>query len=117
MVIRRFVARKVLVSGVAIFLAFALFVPMTGQAEEQNQIEVKAVDGAAFDAASNVGSKVNGGFTEDTIMTMALGVAAIGTFYAAAPQVMIIGAAMGAGAAAGAITYSKIKETSETRPR
>jgi len=117
MTLRKATARKVLVSTVAMLLAFILFVPVTGKAEEQRQIEVKAVDGAAFDAASNVGSKVNGGFTEDTIMTMALGVAAIGTFYAAAPQVMIIGAAMGAGAAAGAIAFTNKMEATEAKPK
>jgi len=117
MTLRKAAARKVLVSTVAIVLTLALFVPMTGKAEEQGQIEVKAVDGAAFDAASNAGSKVYGGYTEDTIMTMALGVAAIGTFYAAAPQVMIIGAAMGVGAVVGAKAISNKMEAAETKPK
>ena len=115
MSVRKPAARKILVSTVVIFLGFALLVPLTGQAQERKEIEVKAVDGVAFDAASSAGSKATGGFTEDTVMAMALGVAAVGTFYAAAPQVMIIGAAMGAGAAAGAIAYTKKKEISESK--
>jgi hypothetical protein len=117
MTVRRPAARKILVSTVAIFLALALLVPLTGQAEERKEIEVKAVDGVAFDAASSAGSKATGGFTEDTIMAMTLGVAAVGVAYAAAPQMMIIGAAMGAGAAAGAIIYTKTKEASQSKSK
>ena len=115
MTVRKPAARKILVSTIAIFLGLTLLVPLTGQAQERKQIEVKAVDGVAFDAASNAGSKVIGGYTEDTIMIMALGVAAVGVAYAAAPEMMIVGAAMGAGAAFGAIAYTKKKEASESK--
>lgn len=117
MALRKSVARKILVSTVVIFLGFALLIPVTVTAEERKVIEPKAVDGVAFDAAAGAGSKATGGFTEDTVMTMALGVAAIGVAYAAVPEMMIIGAAMGAGAAAGAIAFSNKKKAEEVKPK
>jgi hypothetical protein len=117
MTVRKPASKKILVSTIAIILGLALLVPLTGQAQERKQIEVKAVDGVAFDAASSAGAKAIGGYTEDTIMIMALGVAAVGVAYAAAPEMMIVGAAMGAGAAVGAVAYTKKNQASEVKSK
>jgi hypothetical protein len=111
----RVTAKKVVIAAVAAIFAFALLAPLSGQAQERKEIEVKAVDGAAFEAGAAAGPKAAEGISENIVMTMALGVAAVGTFYAAAPQVMLIGVGMGAAAAAGAIIYTKKKEADESR--
>ena len=108
-------AKRMIMSAVALFLVLALLAPLSSQAQDRKEIEVKAVDGAAFEAGAAAGPKAAEGISENIVMTMALGVAAVGTFYAAAPEVMIVGAGMGAAAAAGAIFYTKQKEAAESK--
>ncbi len=117
MTVRKPVARKILVSIFALFLGFALLAPVTAFSEERKAIEPKPVDGVVFDAASNAGHKVIESFSPDNAATVALGVAAIGAAYAAAPEVMIIGAAMGAAATAGILIYEKKNHAPETKAK
>lgn len=111
---RKFTAGRKAIWAVAIFLTVALLAPVSSHAQAQKAIEVKAVDGAAFEASAGAGPRAAEGLTEN-IAVMALGVAAIGTAYAAAPQLMIIGVGMGVNAGAGAIAYTKTKEALESK--